>query len=254
MLTDIASHDEICARLEAPAVFLEKPLAVDGPRADKLARSLSEKGKRVEVGFFLRHSRALSEMIEAVQKPAMGPVRFARLAFAHPGLRDGWLQSWPAHMAPERMGGGTFADLAIHLVDAARHLLGSIRGTSCDLDIDRDGLTGAGTAIEVQGQATLVSEDGALVHAWASSVAPRVMLTIQVVYENGEIGLDGGQVTRRLGGAEREVPHEGPMPTPADGFRAALEALREDRSPITNLADAVAASTVMDELTTVSKD
>ena len=76
VLTDIASHDEICARLEAPAVFLEKPLAVDGPRADKLARSLSEKGKRVEVGFFLRHSRALSEMIEAVQKPAMGPVRF----------------------------------------------------------------------------------------------------------------------------------------------------------------------------------
>jgi predicted dehydrogenase len=93
VLTDIASHDEVCAEVEAPAVFLEKPLAVDGPRAARLARSLSEAGKRVEVGFFLRHSRALSAMIEAVQDPTLGPVRFARFAFAHSGLRDGWLRS-----------------------------------------------------------------------------------------------------------------------------------------------------------------
>lgn len=127
----------------------------------------------------------------------MGPVRLARLAFAHPGLRGGGLRAWPAHMALERMGGNAVSDLAIHLVDAARHLLGPVRGMSCNPDIDRVGSAREGSATEAQGQATLLSEDGALVHVWASAVAPRVMLTMHVVCENGEVGLDGGQVTRR---------------------------------------------------------
>jgi predicted dehydrogenase len=134
VLTDIASHDEICMQIAAPAVFHENPLAVDGVRAGSLAQALSAAGRRAEVGFFLRHTHALAVTAGAVRDPAMGAVRFARFAFAHPGLRDGWLQAWPEHKARKRMGGGTFADLGVHLVDAARHLLGPVGAVSCDLE------------------------------------------------------------------------------------------------------------------------
>jgi predicted dehydrogenase len=157
-------------------------------------------------------------------------------------------------MAPERMGGGTFADLAVHLVDTAQRLVGPMRARSCDLEIGRDGSTGAGPTLDLQGQATLVSENGALVHVWASAVAPREMLAMHLVCENGEVGLDGGQTTRRMGDGARDLLHDGPIPTPADGFRAVLEAFRDDRPPVTNLTEAVAASTVMGELEAISKD
>ena len=249
VLTDAASHPAVCADLNAPTLFVEKPLATGGAGARTLAQALEGSGKRVETGFFLRYSKALATLRGAVDGgPAasrpMGAVRFARLAFAHPGLKEGWLRRWPAHMAPERMGGGAFADLAIHLVDAVRAIAGPIEAVACRLDRP----SGEHAGLDVQGQAMLTTKGDAPVHVWASAVAPRVMLSIAIVCERGEARLDGGRVTRRVGDGPAEVLHDGPMPTPSDGFRAALLALHGDRPPITTLADAVAASRLMDEL------
>ncbi|WP_299044198.1 Gfo/Idh/MocA family oxidoreductase [uncultured Tateyamaria sp.] len=248
VLTDIQSHDEVCARLSSPAVFIEKPLGLDGDRADGIGQMLSSAGKRVEVGFFLRHSTALKTLVDASKSPEIGNIRFARFAFAHPGLSEGWLRHWPAHIAIERMGGGAFTDLAIHLVDAALAILGPLRATSCVLDKVGPGYGGLNQNFDSQGQATLTSAHGALVHVWASAEAPEVMLTAQLICEHGEISLNGGRVLLRYPPDNVTVLHDGQMPTPADGFRAALEALRNRENPILEIADAVSVSQIMDSI------
>ena len=253
VLTDIRSHDEICGNLSAPTVFIEKPLALNGSRAEGIAACLKTANTRADIGFFLRHSVAFQALVEASKSEEIGEIRFARLAFAHSGLSEGWLRRWPAHTTPARMGGGAFVDLAIHLIDAAQSLLGPLRAASCELD--QSGHTHGGTdqASEMQGQATLTSSDGALVHLWASAIAPRVMLAIQLVGDKGEVTLEGGRVSRRYGFDAPRVLHDGPMPTPADGFRAALEALRNGRAPIVEINEAVLASIVMDSVLKVQR-
>ncbi|WP_299611759.1 Gfo/Idh/MocA family protein [uncultured Tateyamaria sp.] len=248
VLTDIRSHDDVCAQLTAPAVFVEKPLALNGTRASSIAQSLKLAGTRADLGFFLRHSTAFKTLAEASQDANLGDIRFAHLAFAHPGLLDGWLQRWPAHLSQDRMGGGAFADLAVHLIDAARVILGPITATSCDLDRTHSASGACEKGFDTQGQATLVSDHGALIHVWASAAAPRVMLSMHLVCEHGEVRLEGGRVLRRHREKEETVLHDGPMPTPADGFRASLVALRDGKAPILDIDDAVRASRLMENI------
>jgi len=248
VLTDADSHDNVCQKLTAPAVFIEKPLAISQERAQQISRVLTQKGIETETGFFLRHSAAFKTLCRACRSGQLGPVRFARLSFAHPGLLDRWLQKWPAHTSLTRMGGGAFVDLAIHLIDAATHIFGPLTPKSCHLDARAAGRFGFDPPFETQGQATLTSDAGSLVHVWASAEAPNTLLRIEVFCEGGEIFLDGGRVTQMLRDADKEVVHDGEMPTPADGFRAALERFRNQKAPITRTQDAVAASASMEAL------
>ena len=237
VMTDAASHDAICPPLAARRLFIEKPLAVDGERAAALADRLEAVGKDVRLGFFLHHAPALAAMGQALRAGRIGRLRHARLAFAHPGLREGWLRGWPAHLDPDRMGGGAFVDLAIHLVDTALHLVGPLQPVACQFD--------GGLAAEA-GQAMLRGPNGELVHLWASGAAPRVMLDVALVGENGELVLDGGLAIIRSEGGTR-VLFDGPMTTPADGFDAALDDFRLSHAK-DDLAAAVATSRTMSVL------
>lgn len=248
ILTDAASHDRVCAKVTAPAAFVEKPLGVTGARAQAISDHLTGQGIATETGFFLRHSEAFKTVQNACRAPEMGPIRFARFEFVHPGFLDGWLRAWPAHCSDDRMGGGAFVDLAIHLVDAATCIVGDLAASSCDLDTGSHHRFGLGPSFETQGQATLRSKDGALVHIWASAEAPETGLKIEISCEGGEVVLDGGRVTQKYRDANAEVLREGAMPTPADGFRAAIEGFRDGRDRIVLIEDAVKASVLMEKI------
>ncbi|WP_178346912.1 Gfo/Idh/MocA family protein [Marivita hallyeonensis] len=248
VLTDADSHDRVCAGLTAPAVFIEKPLAVSHNRAQHISRLLTQRGIDTETGFFLRHSAAFNALCGACNNAQMGTARFARFSFSHPGFLDGWLQKWPAHISRTRMGGGAFADLAIHLVDAATCIFGPLTAGSCQLDTSASTRLGFDTSFDTQGQATLTSHEGCLIHVWASAEAPSVNLRIEVFWEGGEVLLNDGCVTRKYRAANPEVVHDGEMPTPADGFRAALEGFRNRSERITNVEEAVSANALMEAL------
>jgi len=248
VLTDADSHDQVCTQLTAPAVFIEKPLAVSEKRAQHISRLLTQKGIDTETGFFLRHSAAFKSLCRVCDSAQMGPARFARLSFSHPGFLDGWLQKWPAHVSRTRMGSGAFADLAIHLIDAATCIFGPLTASSCQLDTSAATRLGFDPSFDTQGQATLTSHEGSLIHVWASAEAPSINLRIEVFCKGGEILLDAGRVTRTYRFANPDVIHHGEMPTPADGFRAALEGFRNRSERITNTEEAVLASASMEAL------
>ncbi len=248
VLTDPDSHDQACMQLTAPAVFIEKPLAVSYERAQHISRSLTQRGIDAETGFFLRHSAAFKALCKTCKESEMGTARVARFSFSHPGFLDGWLQKWPAHVSQTRMGGGAFADLVIHLLDAANYIFGPLAANSCQLDTSASTKLGLDPLFDTQGQATLTSRDGGLVHFWASAEAPEVELRIEMVCEGGEILLNGGRVTRRCRASEPQVIYDGEMPMPADGFRAALEGFRNRSERITKIEEAVSACASMEAL------
>jgi len=242
LVTDIASHDATCRRVGAEMLFVEKPLGLDGARSARIARYLSETGQHVETGFFLRHSPAFSALTEAVRSGRLGAVRHLRMSYGHPGLLAGWLRNWPAHLDVQRMGGGPFTDLGVHLVDAARAIVGELDVTGVDLN--RPASEGD---VDVQGQIMLRGGGGELVHVWASGVAPSVVQRVNVICERGTLVLDAGRLEYREGDT-REILHDVGMPTPASGFRSALERFRKGAEPLTRLQDAVAASGLMDDV------
>lgn len=241
VMTDAASHDTLCPMLAADQLFIEKPLAVNGRRAAALAARLSDGGKHVRSGFFLRLAPALASLENALRAGQIGRILHARFVFAHPGLREGWLHKWPAHLDPDRMGGGAFADLAIHLVDAATRLLGELRPICCQTQ---------GKPLEEGGQAVMEGPAGEAVHIWVSAAAPRVMLDMRLVGEAGELLLNQGRAVLRSG--EREIVlHAGAMTTPADGFAAALSAFRAGATS-EDLAQAANASAVFERIIEMS--
>ena len=103
-------------------------------------------------------------------------------------------------------------------------------------------------SFDTQGQATFTSREGCLVHVWASAEAPSIDLRIEMFCEGGELLLDAGRVTRKFRAADPEVLHDGDMPTPANGFRAALEGFRNRSERITSIEEAVSASASMEAL------
>lgn len=237
VMGDAADHDTLCPTLLAPALFIEKPLAVTGERAARLASALNRAGKDVWTGFFLRHAPAVDTCKSVLASGRIGHLQHARLTFAHPGLKEGWLQNWPAHSNPARMGGGVFADLAIHLVDIAEMLVGALSPHACQLD--------PGTP-DTGGQARLHSQENATVELVTSAMASRVMLEFVFVGDKGTLTLDLGRVTLRQNSGEH-VLHDGPMTIPADGFETAMRAAHAKQNG-EDLECAVWASERMEQL------
>jgi predicted dehydrogenase len=70
-------------------VFLEKPVATDGPGVRRILaanRQAKEKGLAVAVGHHLRHEIKHKEIIRRIHDGAIGPVRFLRVYFDSSGV------------------------------------------------------------------------------------------------------------------------------------------------------------------------
>lgn len=248
VLTDVASHDAVCSALTASAVFIEKPLGLNYERSRAIALSLGRRNIRTETGFFLRHSDAFQTICKVAKDSRLGRLQKASLEFSHPGLLDGWLRHWPAHLSVDRMGGGAFVDLSIHLIDAADLLFRPITARSCSLDRATSSGLIYDPSFEVRGSAIFMSKELAPIHIKASAISPQIVLRFELSFEGGEVQLDGGAVTARYGNSDHHVLHDGPMPTPAEGFRAALEGFRNVSTQVAPASDVLVTSALSEEM------
>lgn len=116
--TDMHSAVAIEALRAGKHVLVEKPMALDGPAADRMMEEAEKSGKILMTAQVLRFFPAYVAAREAIDNGKLGPVRSAifRRKCAAPAW-GGWLKN------PEKSGGGVF-DLLIHDVDMALHLFG----------------------------------------------------------------------------------------------------------------------------------
>ena len=112
-------------------VFMEKPIAVDGPTARKmfaLADKASDKNLKVGVGLMCRHCNARGELFDRIQNGEIGQVIMLRAYRMHPPIGSAFTKPRPADQN-ELMwqiqnfhsflwtSGGCFSDFYIHNID-----------------------------------------------------------------------------------------------------------------------------------------
>ena len=111
------SHAEIaCAALEAGKhVLCEKPMAITGADARRMAETAERTGKKLSVGFQNRFRPENQFLARAVAEGRLGEIYAAQ---AHAVRRRG-VPTWGVFTDKEKQGGGPLIDLGGHAIDLA---------------------------------------------------------------------------------------------------------------------------------------
>lgn len=241
--TVIEDHEAAVAALlpRARHLFVEKPLAVSAARAKALAAQLA--GRSCFSGFYLRTDPALQQLRQLARAGAIGTLSHLSLTAGHPGLLEGWLSDWPAHLDETRMGYGAFGDLAVHLLDFSAWLTGeSLTVEYCRLERD------ARWPLDHAGEALLRAGDLPIqLRASATLRGPR--LAIRLDGSTGTLELTAGRLLLHEASGESQVLAEAIAPGVPQGAQAVFDQLLgQPRPELANLEDALAANGLLDRL------
>ncbi len=100
-------------------VYLEKPIAINVPRADEVIRAWKESDRVGMMGFNLRFNSLYTSLRKQIEAGAVGDVICVRTVFTSSGRA---LPEWKKHRST---GGGALLDLASHHVDLIRFIFGN---------------------------------------------------------------------------------------------------------------------------------
>ncbi|HEU5140162.1 MAG TPA: Gfo/Idh/MocA family oxidoreductase [Bacillales bacterium] len=100
-------------------VLVEKPLSTTVEEAEKIANTVQETGKKLQVGFVRRYDPNIKMMKEFIEAGELGDIYYAKGSylrrFGNPG---GWFAD------KEKSGGGPLIDIGIHVIDICWYLMG----------------------------------------------------------------------------------------------------------------------------------
>lgn len=241
--TAIEDHEATVSALlpRARHLFVEKPLSVSAERATALAAQLV--GRSCFSGFYLRTDPALRQLRQLARDGAIGSLSHLSLTAGHPGLLEGWLSDWPAHLDETRMGYGAFGDLAVHLLDFSAWLTGeALTVEYCRLERD------ARWPLDHSGEALLRAGDLPVqLRASATLRGPR--LAVRLDGNEGTLALSAGRLVLHDAKGNRQTLAEGVDPGVPQGARAVFDQLLgKPRPELATLADALVANQLLDRL------
>ncbi|MDT3719006.1 Gfo/Idh/MocA family oxidoreductase [Pseudomonas oryzihabitans] len=241
--TAIDDHEAAVAALlpRARHLFVEKPLAVSAERATALATQLA--GRTCFSGFYLRTDPALQRLRQLARDGAIGTLTHLSLTAGHPGLLEGWLSDWPAHLDETRMGYGAFGDLAAHLLDFAAWLTARpLTVEHCRREQD------ARWPLDHGGEALLWAGD-LPIHLRTSAILRGPRLAIRLDGTEATLELAAGRLLWHDAQGNQRVLAEDVVPGVPQGAMAVFDhLLGRTRPELANLADALAANRLLDDL------
>ncbi len=184
------------------AVFCEKPLAFDGPRAAAMADTVDAAGVVNQVGLVLRHSPAFAYLRHLVQDPEAGGVM--SVVFRddqYIPVQGMYASTWRGDK--ERAGAGTLLEHSIHDVDILEWILGPIASVSAR-SANFHGLDGIEDTV---GTVFDLASGGLGVHTtvWHDVVERPSLRRVEVLCERRHIVVEGdwdGPVTWTATGSE----------------------------------------------------
>jgi predicted dehydrogenase len=131
-LVDVTSrNDQHAAAARAAfdagcSVYIEKPIGFSAEEAAAIAALAAASPRPSQAGLVLRYDPSLVTARALLRLGAIGTVRHARMGSFHGSyLNPARPMSWRLRRASA--GGGAMLDLGLHLIDAARFLLGEVR-------------------------------------------------------------------------------------------------------------------------------
>lgn len=135
-LVDICSpnylhHDQIMAALsKKTAIYCEKPLALNLSEARAAVQSTREAAVLTHTAFMMRYNPAVQQAKSILDSGVLGEIYNFRAHLFHNSYMDMSRPiSWRLRKAAS--GGGSLADLGIHLIDILRYLLGEVDWVKC---------------------------------------------------------------------------------------------------------------------------
>ncbi len=251
-------HDSLAEITEAAVkrgrhVLVEKPAARRPSELEPVIAAAKCARVCVRVGFNHRYHRALRKARELVNAGALGELMFIRGLYGHGG-RLGYEREWRAD--PERSGGGELIDQGSHLIDLARWFLGDFTVV--------EGFAGTffwNMPVDDNGFMLLRTAAGKTAFLHASCTEWKNMFSFEIYGKIGKIhinGLGGSYGVERLT-FHRMLPEMGPPETTnweypmADNswtveFADFIEDIRNARTPVPGLTDALAVLLVVEHI------
>lgn len=240
VLTPPDTHDAIVARLAARGlpVLLEKPLALDGARAQALVASCEGHGVRLGVVLQHRMRPAARRLKALLDDGALG--RLTRAAVDVRWWRPQSYYDVPGRGSWARDGGGVLMTQAIHTLDLFLHLAGPVA------EVAAIAATSAAHRMECEDVVAAVArmQDGAIASLHASTAAyPGFAESIELSGTLGTARLVGGELSVQwLDGRQEHCGEQAALGAGADPMafgHAAHKALLQ------NFVDAVQSGTAL---------
>lgn len=128
--TPNALHEQMALQAFAAgkAVYLDKPVSVDGPSAARVAAAGA--GRMVQVAFHNRFFPCALRAKQLVEEGRLGKLLNFRIQYLHSGSVD---EERPVNWKSDRQicGGGVLLDLGSHALDMLVHLAGPVESLCC---------------------------------------------------------------------------------------------------------------------------
>lgn len=159
-------------------VLCEKPLAIDGIDARRLAEQADDAGLRLAVGFNHRFYPPVRDAIAIVDRGGVGRVEGVRVRIGH-HASAAFLGGW--HTDREVSGGGTLLDNGVHACDLIRRLAGEVDAGWGALRHDREALD----ACEREAFGLFFRHDDVVAELHSSWNLRRGYLTIEIRGDRG---------------------------------------------------------------------
>jgi len=252
------SHDSLAlvalAAVEAGKhVLVEKPAGRSAREVLPILTAARARGRCVKVGFNHRFHPAMLKARELATAGNLGPLMFVRGRYGHGG-RVGYETEWRCR--PEISGGGEAIDQGCHLIDLSRWFLG-------DLRLAYGAVPTYFWPVPVDDNCflALVGARGEMAWLHAGWTEWKNLFSFEIIGRDGKVAIEG------LGGSYgverltyyRMLPGMGPPETTcweypfpdrswSREFEEFVSAIQAGREPNGNIADAVAALGIVDQL------
>ncbi len=135
-LVDICSpnefhHDQVKAALDKGlAIYCEKPLGLNLDQARESSLAAKSAGVLTHTAFTMRYVPAVQQAKAILAAGALGEIFNFRIHYFHNSYMDP-LRPMSWRLRKETSGGGSLADLGIHMIDMVAHLLGDVEWVKC---------------------------------------------------------------------------------------------------------------------------
>ena len=213
ILSETCDHEALVrAAVEADKdVFVEKPLAMTGEAASRIADAVARSGQRFDTGYFLRDVPAIAQLRRLVREGSIGRVERLRGRFSREGARLGWFEDCAWVLDAERAGYGALGDLGIHLLDLVTWTLDTeiteVRAAAHRID--------EAPGVDQYGVGVLRLEGGARADLFASWVDPQDDVMLEVTGTEGRAWVERGRL--RVAARDRGEVSEVPVAAPSAG-------------------------------------
>ena len=112
------------------AVYCEKPLGLDLAQARESSLAAKNAGVLTHTAFTMRYVPAVQQAKAILAAGALGEIYNFRIHYFHNSYMDP-LRPMSWRLKKETSGGGSLADLGIHMIDMVVHLLGDVDWVRC---------------------------------------------------------------------------------------------------------------------------